>query len=177
MVPVPAEDPSLQALFVEAASQQGRVSNLYRTLANSPAMLAAWTGMAWPLRHQPKVERRLRELGIMRVAQRAGAVYEWAHHWNLALQAGVSEEHLRVLRDWRTSSLFDERERAILAYADAICDIDVPDAVFDPLRQWFDDGQLVELTLTLSFYCHVARALIALRVELEPGFDPHLEAL
>jgi alkylhydroperoxidase family enzyme len=177
MVAETPDDPSLQALFTRAAAQQGRVSNLYRTLANSPAMLGAWTGMAWPLRHQPSLERRLRELAIMRVAQRTRAVYEWAHHWHLAEQSGVPEEQLRALGDWRASALFDERERAILAYADAIVDLDVPDAVFEPLRQWFDDGQLVELTLTISFYCHVSRALLALRVELEPGFDPHLEAL
>jgi alkylhydroperoxidase family enzyme len=177
LVAVPSDDPRLVDLFAKAASQQGRVSNLYRTLANSPAMLGAWTGMAWPLRHEPRLERRLRELGIMRVAQRARAIYEWAHHWHLAVQFGVPEKQLRALRDWRDSPLFDERERALLAYADAIVDIEVPDEVFDPLRQWFDDGQLVELTLSLSFYCHVSRALVALRIELEPGFDPHLEAL
>ena len=177
LVPAPTDDERLTELFTSAAAQQGRVSNLYRTLANSPDMLAAWTGMAWPLRHTPSVERRLRELGIMRVAQRSRAVYEWAHHWPLAEQAGVPASQLRALREWRDSDLFDERERAILAYADAIVDVEVPDAVFEPLRRWFDDGQLVELTLTLSFYCHVSRALVALRIELEPGFDAHLESL
>ena len=83
--------------MASATAQQGRVSNLYRTLANSPAMLGAWTGMAWPLRHQPKLERRLRELGIMRVAQRSRAVYEWAHHWHLATDCGVPEAQLRAL--------------------------------------------------------------------------------
>jgi alkylhydroperoxidase family enzyme len=177
MVAETSDDPALKELFASAAAQQGRLSNLYRTLANSPAMLGAWTGMAWPLRHEPALERRLRELAIMRVAQRSRAVYEWAHHWHLAEQFGVPEEHLSALRDWRASTVFDERERAVLAYADAMVDLDVPDAVFEPLRRWFDDAQLVELTLTISFYCHVSRALVALRVELEPGFDPHLEAL
>jgi alkylhydroperoxidase family enzyme len=177
MVPAPADDPRLAALFESAAAQQGRVSNLYRTLANSPDMLGAWTGMAWPLRHRPSVDRRLRELGIMRVAQRSRAVYEWAHHWHLAEEFGVPEAQLRALREWRDTDLFDERERAILAYADAIVDLDIPDGAFEPLRRWFDAGQLVELTLTLTFYCHVSRALVALRIELEPGFDSHLESL
>jgi len=171
------DDPALAELFKSAAAQQGRVSNLYRTLANSPDMLGAWTGMAWPLRHRPSLERRLRELGIMRVAQRSRAVYEWSHHWRLAEASGVSEAQLRALREWQGSDLFDEREQAILAYTDAIVDNDVPDAVFEPLRAWFDGGQLVELTLTLTFYCHVSRALLALRIELEDGFDPHLDSL
>lgn len=160
-----------------ATAQQGTVSNLYRTLANSPAMLGAWTGMAWPLRHEPALERRIRELAIMRVAQRCRAAYEWAHHWRLAEEFGVPETQLRALREWPASDLFDERERAVLAYADAVVDLQVPDAVFDPLRRWFDEGRLVELTLTISFYCHVSRALVALRIEVEPGLDPHLEEM
>lgn len=172
-----AGDPRLAELFASARAQQGRLSNLYRTLANAPAMLGAWTGMAWPLRHEPRLDRATRELAIMRVGQRCRAVYEWAHHWRLALAAGVPEARLQALRDWRASDAFDERERAVLAYADAVVDVDVPDAAFEPLRRWFDDGELVELTLTISFYCHVSRALVALQVELEDGWDAHLEAL
>ena len=177
MVLPETEEPELEELFASARAKQGIVSNLYRTLANSPGMLTAWTGMAWPLRHRPTIDRRYRELGIMRVAQRHRAVYEWAHHWHLAERFGVPEEQLRALRDWRSAGLFDDRERAILAYADALSDNAVKDSVFDALRPWFDEAQLVEMTLTLSFYCHVSRTLNALRIELEPGFDPHLEAL
>jgi len=177
MVSESTDDPVLLDLFTQAAAQQGRVSNLYRTLANAPAMLGAWTGMAWPLRHAPKLERRLRELAIMRVAQRSHAVYEWAHHWHLALDSGVPEAQLRALRDWRESSLFDERDRAVLNYTDAVVELDVPDHIFEPIRRWFDRGHLIELTLTVSFYCNVARTLVALRVELEPEIDAHLDAM
>ena len=177
LVTVETDDPRLRAIFDSAAGQQGLVSNLYRTLANAPAMLGAWTGMAWPLRHAPALDRRTRELAIMRVAQRHRAVYEWAHHWHLAEEFGLDEERLRALGDWRQASVFDERERTLLAYVDAVVDADVPDSVFDPLRAWFDESALVELTLTITFYCHVSRALIALRIPLEPGFHDHVDAL
>lgn len=177
LVPENSDDPRLRDLFDSAAQQQGRVSNLYRTLANAPAMLGAWTGMAWPLRHQPVLERTIRELAIMRVAQRHRAVYEWAHHWRLAVDSGVPEERLRALRTWPTSTVFDDRERAVLTYVDAVVDADIPDPVFDALRAWLDDAELVELTLTISFYCHVSRALLALRVPLEDGFPDHAEAM
>jgi alkylhydroperoxidase family enzyme len=78
-------------------------------------MLEAWVGIAWPLRQEPSATRALRELAIMRTALLAGAEYEWAHHWDMAVQAGVDERKLRALADWRRGDAFTDEERAVLA--------------------------------------------------------------
>jgi alkylhydroperoxidase family enzyme len=110
----------------------------------------------------------------MRSAQVTGAEYEWAHHWSMATGAGVAEAKLAALADWRGSDLFDERERAALAYAEDLQANDVPDTTFAEVRRLFEPPEVIELTLTATFYANVARVLRALQVDLEPGYDRRL---
>lgn len=173
------DEPSHQTLtriFTAARAAQGMVPDLYRTLGHAPEMLEAWTAMAWPLRSQPKTPRALRELIIMRVAQLTGAAYEWAHHMPMALGAGVSREKLLALSSGPYAKEFTEQESATLEYAEnVLADGRVDDAVFDRLRRHFAPGEIVEITLTASFYANVARVLLALRIDVEPEFVPNLE--
>lgn len=173
--PDPA-DPELRRIFDAVRANGVEPPNLYQTLGNAPKMLKAWIDMAWPLRLDAKTPRRIRELMIMRGAQITGAAYEWAHHWPMALACGVTEEELRSLSRWRTGPHFDERERAALAFADEVMSHgDASDAAFDALRRHFTSEEIVELTLTATFYVNVARVLRVLRIEVEPGYRRYLE--
>ena len=87
----------------------------------------------------------------------------------LAASEGVTEEACDALKDWRKSNLFDECERATLAYVDAMTlAITVPDEAFTPLRAHFSHRQIVELTLMIGAYISHSRVLQALEVDLEP---------
>ncbi len=69
------------------------------------------------------------------------------------LKRGVSEVKVQALADWRQSDLFDERERAALAYAEAVTvtDAEVTDEIFAALRRHFDGDAIVELTGLIAF--------------------------
>jgi alkylhydroperoxidase family enzyme len=164
-------DPDVARVFADLRRQGREPSNLYRTLGHAPRMLSAWVGMAWPLRSEPSAPRALRELMIMRAAQLTEAEYEWAHHRRMALEAGVPEAKLLALGGWRSSDLFGTAERAALAYTEGIIANEVGDDVFDELQRRFPPDQVIELTLTASFYAGVARVLRALRVDLEPDHE------
>ena len=141
--------------------------NLYRALAHAPRLLEAWIDFAWALRERCDTPRPLRELLILRTAQRALSQYEWHQHRRMAAEAGVDEHKVAELAMWRTSSAFTEAERAALALTDALIDGDVPDEVNDTLSKHFGSQARVELTLTAAFYCAVPRLLDALRVPVE----------
>ncbi len=71
-------------------------------------------------------------------------------------------------KEWPDSDLFNERDRAVLAYTDAMTrDVEVPDAVFDPLRQHFDDRRIVELTVLIGTYAMHVRVFEALKLDPE----------
>jgi len=160
--------PNVAEIFERMRKAGGQPPNLYRALANAPAMLDAWIGLAWPLRHDAKTSRALRELVIMRVAGLTDAHYEEHHHRRMALEAGVSEAQLADLARWRDSKRFNEAERAVLAMADAVTrGGKLPDVVHADLQRHFKPGEIVELVLTAAFYNCVSRTLLALEVPLE----------
>ena len=164
-------DAATRALFDGIRARGGDVPDLYRLLANVPELLKAWTDLAWPLRNVPCAERGLRELLIMRTAQSTGAKYEWAHHWKMALDAGVTEKKLAALEHWRDSDCFSAAERAALAMTDEIAPgAHMSDATFQNLRAHFADDAIVQLVLTVSFYCCVARFAGGLALDVEAKY-------
>jgi len=157
----------------------GDPPNLYRALANHPALAAAWTEFARAIRYESRNPRALRELVILRGAQVMGSEYEWAQHLKMARKAGVREAQIAALADWRASPEFDAREKAALLLAEAVTRADVSDAVFAEVSQHFGRQDYVELALTAAFYAMVGRMLDAMRVELEPDardYKPRLPA-
>ena len=79
---------------------------------------------------------------------------------------GISDEKLLALTDWEASARFDEVERLVLEYADAITITgrDVSDELFGRLRAQFDDDAIVELTETIAWENASAKFNRALRV-------------
>lgn len=146
--------------------------NLYRALAHAPWLLEAWIDFAWALRERCDTPRPLRELVILRTAQRMLSQYEWYQHRRMAAEAGVDEHKVAELAMWRTSPAFTEAERAALALTDALVDGRVPDQTNATLAEHFDSQARIELTLTAAFYCAVPRLLDALRVPVETAPTP-----
>ncbi len=173
-----SEDPVLKAIFERINARDIDVPNLYLTIANAPLMLQAWIGLTWPLRHEGVSPRSLRELVIMRVAQAEKATYVWAHHWDMAISAGISAEQLESLADWRAAGLFDETQAATLAYAEEVIgNAGVKDATFTNIRNLFSEAEIVELTLAATFYLNLAHFARALWIEPEPKYADHARRL
>ncbi len=70
----------------------------------------------------------------------------------LAQRSG-SMAKVDALANWRDSTLFDERERVALEYAEAMTDTSrrVSDELMGRLKRWFDDDAVVELTALIAF--------------------------
>jgi alkylhydroperoxidase family enzyme len=181
MLPPQPEDPAAAALFDglrQALGADFQIPHLYRVLGNSPPMFKAWLDFAWPLRQQATTPRPLRELMILRGAQVSGTSYEWSHHVPMALAAGVRQLQIDALVQWRESSLFDERERAVLRLAEEVTQGPAASAeAIEALKTCgFDTSEIVELVLTASFYVCVGRFLQSMDVGLEPGHETGHEA-
>ena len=84
----------------------------------------------------------------------------------------MTEEKLRALSDYENADVFGPQEVAALRYADAMTSTpaEVPDDVFQRLRDFFDEAQIVELTSALAWENYRARFDHALKMEAE-GFS------
>jgi alkylhydroperoxidase family enzyme len=153
-----------------SAGRRGKLINIYRMLLNSPALAESWFNHSNAVRWKTKLDGRLREIVIIRIGHLTNSQYVLRQHVPaLALADGLTFEECDALADWRGSKFFDDRERAVLAYADIMTrDIAVPDAVFAEVRRHFDPRQIVELTVLVASYNMNARVMQALQLDLEP---------
>lgn len=79
---------------------------------------------------------------------------------------GIDDRELDALGDYRDSELFNERERAALAFAEAITlGNTVPDNVFQAVRLHFSEDEIVELTATIVWEIAAAKFNRALEIE------------
>jgi alkylhydroperoxidase family enzyme len=178
LVPKSSDDPVLKAIFERTNARNVDVPNLYLTIANAPLMLQGWIGLTWPLRNEGISPRSLRELVIMRVAQVENATYVWAHHWDMAVAAGITVEQLESLGKWRAGGRFDETQAATLAYTDEVIGkAGVKDETFAKIRGLFSDSEIVELTLAATFYLNLTHFARALRIEPEPKYADYARRL
>lgn len=155
----------------------GAPPNLYKALANHPALVSAWTEFSRTLRYDTRTPRALRELVILRGAQLVRSEYEWAQHLAMARKAGVRDSQIAALASWRSSAEFDRREKTALALAEAVTQGRVSDEDYARATAVFNQAEFVELAMVAAFYAMVARMLDAMGVPLEPemqGYSPKL---
>jgi AhpD family alkylhydroperoxidase len=115
----------------------------------SPGALKAMLGLGAYLR-QSGLDPKLLDLIYLRVSQINGCAYCLDMHWKDLRAAGESEQRLYGLDAWRESPYYADRERAALAWAEAVtrvADGHVPDEVFEEAHRHFNDEELANLTL------------------------------
>ncbi|HEY7545396.1 MAG TPA: carboxymuconolactone decarboxylase family protein, partial [Blastocatellia bacterium] len=98
------------------------------------------------------LERSLLDLIYFRVSQINGCAYCLDMHSKDLRAAGETEQRLYLLNAWRESPFYTERERAALAWAEAVTLITeghVPDEVFKQARAQFSEEELANLTLAV----------------------------
>ena len=93
------------------------------------------------------------ELVKMRASQINGCAFCLHMHSRDARAAGEAEERLYLLNGWRESSLYTDRERAALAWTEAltlIAQTGAPDVDYDGLKPHFTEAEIVDLTLLIT---------------------------
>ncbi len=125
------------------------------------------------------LEQSLLELVRMRASQMNGCAYCLDMHSKDARANGETEQRLYVLDAWREAPFYTPRERAALAWTEAVTAIahgGVPDEVYQQAREHFDEHELVELTMAVVAINGWNRLSIAFRAEVgryQPGRRPH----
>jgi alkylhydroperoxidase family enzyme len=164
------DHPELSELIQRiVAGRRGGLLNVYKLLLHSPPLAATWLEHVNAVRWKTQLDGRLREIVIIRIAILNRIDYVIQQHVpDLALAEGLTLAECNALGDWRTSQLFGERDRAVLAYTDAMTrDVSVADAVFADVRSHFNERDLVELTVLIGTYNMHNRVMQALGIDLE----------
>lgn len=134
--------------------------------AATPAGMKALGGV---YRHvtQSGLPKTLVDLVYLRVSQINGCAYCIDMHSRDLLKEGVSVEKLVLVPAWREGGpLFDETERAALAWAETVtrvAETGVPDAEYEAVAAVFDQKQLADLTIAIGLMNAYNRMAISFR--------------
>lgn len=96
---------------------------------------------------------RLVELVNLRISQQNGCGVCVDMHWRDLIKQGADPRHLNSIAAWRESPFFSARERAALAWADAVNALphrDDTDSAWPELREHFNETEIAELGYTIA---------------------------
>ena len=160
--------PEIKEIYNKIEASGAKVINLYRVLAHNPDVMRNFLRLGSSLLARTELSPKLRELAILRIARLTGSEYEWAQHYPIALEAGVSHEQADSILHWSSSTNFSDKERAVLQYTDEITqNVDVKDETFRTLQQHLNEQCIVELTLSIGYWGMAARLLVPLQVDID----------
>lgn len=124
-----------------------------------------------------KLDPVLRELGQTRAGWAKGSQFVFSQHCKSLRGLGVADDKIAAVPHWQVSDLFDARERAVLAYADCLVlqGGRTPDAVFDALKSFLSEEEILEFTYITCMYDMHAVMSRALRTEFDDRDEPIVE--
>ncbi|HKV92037.1 MAG TPA: carboxymuconolactone decarboxylase family protein [Candidatus Angelobacter sp.] len=121
-------------------------------LQAAPTVINAMLGLEKYLR-TTKLDESLVLLICLRASQINGCAYCVDMHWKDLKAVGESDQRLYGLDAWEESPYYAERERAALAWTEAVTNVrdgHVPDEVYEKVRQQFTEKDLADLTLAIA---------------------------
>jgi AhpD family alkylhydroperoxidase len=130
--------------------------------------MKALFGLGGYLMKSAKLDKNLVELVNMRVSQINGCAFCLDMHSKDLRAAGETEQRLYLLSAWRETPVYTDRERAALAWAEAVTLIaegPVPDEVYEQARAQFSEEELIDLTLAVAAINSWNRMNVAFRTE------------
>jgi len=139
----------------------------------APGVYEAMEGLE-KYQEQCGLEKSLMLLVQLRASQINGCAYCLDMHWKDLRASGENEQRLYSLDAWRECPYYTDRERAALAWTEAVTLIvegHAPDVVYDQARPYFSDKELSDLTLAVAAINAWNRLSIATRI-VPGGYQP-----
>ena len=169
--PVREEDLDEEAReFLQTVGREGRVLNIYRTLAAHPKLLKRWGVFGTHVLYKSTLPARERELLILRTGWLCRSEYEWGQHVIIAGAAGVTVEEIERVKAGPEVEGWVPFDAALLRAADELHnDAFISDATWAALSEWFDTQQLIDVIFAVGQYHVVSMALNSLGVQLDEG--------
>ena len=155
-----------------------RNTNLHKLMVNSPEMARAFNGVGNFIRFKSKLDPRLRELAILQVGWLEKSEYEFTHHVKIGKEFGVTDEDISALmiETEGIQSRLEPLARAILKGAREMTrDLEMSMTTFAEIKRHLSNEQMVDLVLTIAYYCAVVRVLATMKIDNEPYYKEVLQ--
>jgi AhpD family alkylhydroperoxidase len=151
----------------------GIVEARFNFMKAAPGAYATMLGLEQYL-HECGLEQPLLHLIKLRASQINGCAYCMDMHWKDLQVSGEKEQRMYSLDAWRECPYYTERERAALAWTEAVTLITkdhAPNAVYEEVRAQFSEKEICDLTLAVAAINAWNRLAISSRT-VPGGYQP-----
>jgi alkylhydroperoxidase family enzyme len=148
--------------------QRPVVLNVLRMTANAQSVFAQRSRLSTALLNDIKLDKRLREIAILRTAENCRSVYEWSHHVPAAKHAGVTDEQIAAIENWQSAGCFNELERLVLQFTDEVnANVKASRATLEALKKHLSPAEIIELLIIIGHWRQTATILETTEVDLD----------
>jgi 4-carboxymuconolactone decarboxylase len=171
--PLPQSEWDSEAQEVlQPLQRDGRVFNIFATLARHPKLLKSWLVFGGHVLSRSTLPAREREIVILRMGWLCRAEYEWGHHVSIGKKAGLTSDDVRRVALGPDAPGLHPFEAVLLRAADELnANTFISDATWKALAERYDTQQLLDLVFAAGQYKLVSMVLNSCGVQLEEGYE------
>ncbi len=166
-------DPDIRSSIENYEQIRGFVPNSIRTMARRPSIVKAFMELNKAVLYDGTVPEATKMLISLATSFASGCLYCQSHMTNLSSIYNVQDEKIAQLLNFEDSDAFSDAEKAALnvAFGSARVPNEVTSSDFDRLKQFYDDGQIVEIVARIGLFGYLNRwnDTMATEVEELPG--------
>ena len=168
-----------QRKVLEPFVSQGRLYNIFTTLARNAKALRAFLVWGTYTLNQSNLNARDREIVILRTGFLCKSGYEWAQHVRIGKQSGLTDSEIATIKIGAEASGWTANDAALLRATDELHNNHfISNTTWDELRGFLTEPQLMDVVFVAAQYTQVSMILNTFGVQLDPGLtvDPDLRA-
>ena len=163
-------DAAGQAVWDEIETSRGGVARNYAALLNNPQASGAMAGLGGYARFETPLDPRIKALAVLTAAREACGNYVWTVNQPAAKSAGLSDEVIAAIREYRAPAGLDAKDASIVQFVlEILRQHRVSDATFEAVRVMVGDSGVVDILVVSGYYHTLAHCLQALDVDLPDG--------
>ena len=143
--------PEIQPLLDKLTHGFGKVPAFFGTMARVPEAFANFLPFYASVIEHGTVEKKYKELAYLKTSLINGCEYCFRAHSSSGKKNGVTDAQIQALAFFHRSPAFDAKEKAVVLYAERVTRgaSAIRPAAVDELKQYFNEDQIVELTLAI----------------------------
>jgi uncharacterized peroxidase-related enzyme len=144
--------PEVQPIIDKLTERFGQVPTFFGTMARVPEAFANFLPFYTAIIEHGTVDRKYKELAYLKTSLINGCEYCFRAHSASGKKNGVTDDQIKALAFFHRSPAFDAKEKAVILYAERVTRgaSAIRPPALDELKQFFNDDQIVELTLAVA---------------------------
>ncbi len=170
-------DPVTKQICDNAVARFGMILNIFKITGHAPEMAKKMWDIFFDILREGEISWYEKELIILKATKMGDCLYCVTQHEAVSAKLGVTVEKQRdiVGVEYRTSPHFKPNEVAMLDLCGQVVlnPEDISQTVWDAVKKYYNDSQVVEIVATIGAYLQVSKFGDALGVELEPVWHGH----